>query len=166
MNTVINIINQWLKANLMVFQHRWDGPTLTLIEVGTAKELSLDTRQIVKHRFKDNPQGHGKYLNLAFADGKEVILTLAGFAFGPSFQNTGPIPDAPPVSCMHDYYQWFKNLKQILQEEDRRGEAILLFNVLISILDGAKLIGLNVSVEEEGLEKLLTEFEGEIPPEV
>jgi len=34
-----------------------------------------------------------------------------------------------------------------------------IFNILISILDGAKHVGLDVGREEEELDKLLTEFE-------
>jgi len=159
LNTIQNIIQSWLKANPTVFQHRFDGFTLTLNELSSQKQITFDLRTITQHRLKENPQTHEKYLNLLFDNGIEVVLFLAGVGFSPNFANTGPIPDAPPVSCMEDYFRLLGDLTSIVKESDRKNDAILLFNILISILDGAKAVGLDVGREEEELDKYLSQFE-------
>lgn len=156
-----NVITTWLKNNPFVFEHRIDKNSLTLKECFSQKQISIDLRAIKQHRLKEEPQGHGTYLNLVLDTGVEIVLCHAGLAFSPHFVNTGPLPDAPPVSCLADYTRLLGDLKNILMEPDRNQEALLLFNVLVSILDGAKQIGMDVGQEEEELDKSLTEFEKE-----
>lgn len=165
MNTAKPILENWLKTNPMVFQSRWDDAVVSLIENGSHKKLAIDTTQITQYREQKNPQGFGTYLNLILGHGAELVLCTAGFAFCPSFTSTGPLPDAPPVTCMTDYTNLLANLHGLINES-RKKEAVLLFPVLISILDGAKAIGLDVGLEEENLDKLLTSFENSFEPSV
>lgn len=157
--TVKNVIQAWLKNNPMVFRSRLDDDALSLIEVGTGKQFSFDLKNVVQHRLTPHPQGLHDYLNLVFENGLEIALCHAGIAFSPSFVSTGPLPDAPPVTCLADYYALQNNLDQIRLDPTRKPEALLLFQVLISVLDGAKAVGLDVGREEEELDTKLTAFE-------
>lgn len=159
--TFEHIVLNWLKNNPLVFRHRQDRNILTLIELASQKQISLDLSAIENFRIAENKEGFGTYINLVLPNGNELVLCHVGFAFAPSFQNTGPIQDAPPVVSMTDYFNLKRNLEQLLQEPDRKMEIITLFHVLISFLDGAKLIGLEVEYEEEALEKQLSEFESQ-----
>lgn len=163
MNDVLNRISTWLKNNPLVFVHRLDGDILTLTENFSQKKISLNLKNIVKHKLTPHPQGLPDYLNLLFDNGLEVVLTHAGLAFAPQFQNTGFIKDAPEVMCMTDYDRLLQSLRSLLSDEQRRNEAILLFQLLISILDGARAIGFDIGREEQELDKLFTEFEQKVP---
>jgi len=164
MKTVKDAITLWLKKNPIVFRHRWDGDELTLGEYASGKSVSYDIRQFCDFRLMPHPQGFADYLNLVFDDGRQIVLCHAGLAFSPSFASTGPLPDAPPVSCLADYHKLLSTLKDLMAEDGRKGELLTLFNVLLSILDGAREIGLDISQEEEDLDKLLEKFEGAFTP--
>ena len=157
------IIEAWLRANPLVFQSRWDGDVVTLVENSSGKKLAFDTAKIAQHREQKNPQGLGTYLNLILEHNVELVLCPVGFAFCPNFMSTGPLPDAPPVTCMTDYANLLINL-EALMAESRKNDALLLLQVLISILDGAKVLGIDVGLEEENLDKLLTRFESSFEP--
>lgn len=163
MNDVFNIISVWLKNNPLVFIHRLDGDILTLTENFSQKKISLNLKNITKHKITSHPQGLPAYLNLVFDNGLEVVLTHAGLAFTPQFQNTGFIKDAPEAVSMSDYDRLLQNLRFLMDDEQRRNEAILLFQLLISILDGARAIGFDIGREEEVLDKLFTDFEQKVP---
>jgi hypothetical protein len=160
MNTVKDAITLWLKKNPIVFRYRWDGDALTLNEYASGKTICVDVRKFSDFRLMPHPQGLADYLNLVFDDGRQLVLCHAGLAFSPSFTSTGPLPDAPPVSCLADYHKLLSKLKDLMSEDGRKGEILTLFNVLLSILDGAREIGLAISQEEEDLDKLLEKFEG------
>lgn len=148
----------WIQSNPGILNSRQDEHHLTLKESTTGKSLTLDLRRIHAFRLTPHPASGKEYLNLVFDDGMEIVLCHAGIAFSPSFISTGPVPDAPPVTCMGDYATLLQNL-QVLIADARKQEALLLFNVLISILDGAKAVGLEVGAEEEELDKRLKQFE-------
>lgn len=150
---------QWLKKNTSLYQYRLDKNWITLNDLASQKQIAFDVRKITNYREKAHPQQASTYFNMVLDGEKEIVLTHAGLAFSPVFHNTGPLPDAPPVTCLADYHMMVLQLNALLQEAERKKEALLLFQVLISILDGAKNIGLEVGLEEEQLEKKLTEFE-------
>lgn len=160
--SVRDVIQNWLKKNPLTFRGRWDGDVVTLIESVSAKKIALDTRRILHHRIQQNPQTLSDYVNLVFDNGVEVVLCHAGLAFSPRFTATGPLPDAPPVTCMADYQTLFLNLIELMSDPTRRPETLKLFNVLISILDGARSVGLDVGPEEEELNRQLTTHEKNI----
>lgn len=134
----------------------------TLIEYSSQKQIQINASDIASFRIKEHPQGFGDYLNLVLSSGQEIVLCHAGIAFAPSFVSTGPLPDAPPVACMQDYYRLVDNLKSIVSDQTQRPAAILLINVLISILDGARAIGMDIGKEEEELEQFLSQLEKSI----
>lgn len=152
-------IASWLKKNPLTLRSRRDGDSFTLIESATGKQIAFDAGTVSQCRFTPHPQGLNDYLNLVFENGTEIVLCHAGIAFSPSFVSTGPFSDAPPVSCMTDYVTLSRNLQDITADPQRKAESLLLFNVLISILDGAKAIGMDVGLEEEDLERKLSAFE-------
>jgi len=156
---ILNIITSWAKANPLSVKVRCDENTLTLRDLQSQKEISFDYRTIKQHRLKQNAQGLGEYLNLVLENKVEIVLCHVGIAFSPSFTSTGPIADAPPVVCMEDYKRLYTQLLGLLDENERKQDCLMLFQLLISILDGAKLVGMNVNIEEELLEKDLTKFE-------
>lgn len=159
MLSAADTIASWLKKNPFTLRSRREGDWFTLIEPATGKQISFDAKAVARHRLTPHPQGLGDYLNLVFDNGIEIVLCHAGIAFSPSFASTGPLPDAPPVACMTDYSTLLRNLQDIGADPQRKAEALLLFNVLISILDGAKAIGMDVGSEEEELERMLSGFE-------
>lgn len=163
MNDVLNVISTWLKNNPLVFAHRLDGDILTLTENFSQKKISLNLKNIIRHKMTPHPQGLPVYLNLIFDNGLEVVLTHAGLAFAPHFENTGFIKDAPEAICMSDYDRLLHSLRSLMDDDQRRNEAILVFQLLISILDGARAIGFDIGREEEILDKLFTEFEQKVP---
>lgn len=162
-NTEQTILD-WLQNNPLVFQHRLDSGVLTLKELFSRKEITFALKQITAMRLQNHPQGLGSYLNIVLDGHLEIVLCHAGIAFSPSFENTGPIPDAPPVTCLQDYKSLLNQLLALLAEEERKTECLLLFNLLIATLDGAKKVGIDVSFEEESLDQLLTEFENNFKP--
>lgn len=158
------ILRNWLKANPFVFRWTENGNDFNLIENSSQKPYIIRTGTITAHRLTPHPQGENDYLNLAFDAGHEIVLCHAGIAFSPSFQNTGPLNDAPPVVCLMDYYQMYNHLIDLIKDESLKGQAIALFQVLIAVLDGARVVGLDVGPEEEQLDKLLTQFENGMVP--
>lgn len=159
MLSAADAIASWLKKNPLALRSRREGDAFTLIESATGKQIVLDAKSVARHRLTPHPQGLSDYLNLVLESGLEIVLCHAGIAFAPSFVSTGPLPDAPPVACMTDYRTLFGTLSGIAADPSRKAEALLLFNVLISIIDGAKAIDMDVGIEEEELEKRLAEFE-------
>lgn len=164
MSSNIEIIKNWIKLHPIVLQLREENNILTLKEFATGKIMSFNPSRIVNHRLKEHPQGLGQYLNLVFEDQTEIVLCHAGIAFSPVFVNTAPLPDAPSVVCMTDYFRMLTSLHELLKD-DRKKETLLVFQVLISILDGAKHIGFDVAIEEKQLDEELTKFEKSFVPQ-
>lgn len=152
-------ILQWLKNNPLVFQWKQENDLFILKEWASLKTFSFSIQNITDHRLTPHPQGLSAYLNLMFDDGSQVVLCHAGVAFAPDFQNTGILDDAPQVVCMMDYYQMYNHMIDLAQDESQSTQTLHLFEILISVLDGAKKIGLDVSSEESQLDSQLSEFE-------
>ena len=159
MKTYQDQIISWLKANPTVFQYRQDEAIFHLQEFGSGKSFIIDAKTIVDSRLTKNSQGFSDYLNLVFENQTQIALYHDGIAFPLSFAATGDLPGAPNVMSMADYNRLFNQLKELVKVEESKPHALLLFQILIASLDGAKLIKLDVGYEEEALEKLLTEFE-------
>lgn len=157
---ISNILETWLKNNLICFGYRRDGDIFTIRETASGKEIRLDAKKILAHEIKQHPPTRTSYLILMREDGVQIILCYAGLAFAPDTTATGPLPDAPPVSSLRDYFTLQQNLQSLIAEK-RAPEALLVFNILIAILDGARRIGLNIGPEEEELSQALTAFEGQ-----
>lgn len=157
--SIENVLIQWLGKNTLSFQYRFEKDVFGLQERACKKTIEFHKDTLADYRITPHPEGLPDYLNLVFTNQKQIVLCHAGIAFSPVFQSTGFIQDAPRVICMADYYQLFSQLQFLIKEPSRQQETILLFQVLISILDGAKDIGLDVGMEEKELDLVLTQFE-------
>ena len=152
-------LESWLKQNALSLRANWENESIHLFDVISQKNLTLNLNEIKQFRLAENSQGYGTYLNLLLNSNVELILCHVGIAFSPNFASTGSVPDAPPVVCLQDFNRLFQNLLHLLNEKERKSDTLQLFQLLISILDGAKSIGLNVDAEEKELDAQLTQFE-------
>lgn len=152
-------LTDWLNRNAFNFRAVWNDNTVELFDTLSQKHLALNLNEIKDFRTAENSNGLGTYINLVKTNNCELILCHAGIAFSPHFVHTGPIGDAPPVVCLQDYHRLRQSLLHLLQERERKSDTLNLFRLLISILDGAKEIGLDVRLEERELDTKLTEFE-------
>lgn len=131
---------------------------MTVQDLTSAKTIQLRSREIIAHEIKFHAPSMREYFIALREDGRQIVFCHAGIAFAPDFTSTGPIPDAPQVASLADYHTLRSNLESLISE-NRKQEALVVFNILISILDGARFIGLDISNEEEELDKRLSEFE-------
>lgn len=152
-------VQTWLKHNAFNFRANWSDDSVQLFDALSQKQLTLNLNEIKDFREAQSPQGLGTYINVVKTNNAELILCHAGIAFSPYFNSTDPLDDTPPVVCMQDYHRLYQSLFHLLQERERKADTLKLFQLLISILNGAKLIGLNVEEEERQLDQNLTEFE-------
>jgi hypothetical protein len=88
-----------------------------------------------------------------------VALADVGFAFAPSIASTGPLPDLPQTFCFRDFRHLSQGIDTILEEEGREGEALSAVLLAIALLDGARVVGFEISREERALESLLRRLE-------
>ena len=108
-----------------------------------------------------NPEGLGDYVNLVFEDKRELILCHAGFAFAPSYVAGTPTRPLPPVVCFQDYYRLRGHLEHLYGDQalDQLAEIMTTLMQCLAILAGAKLVGLDISAEEQDLEGILNWLE-------
>ena len=134
---------------------------LTILERGSGKTISFNPGAVLQiEEARDSIRG-GKYLRVALDDGRNFALAGMGFVFAPSFVSTGIIPDCPPTACMMDFDKLFRHLCHLIEdvENGRDKEAMQVIMVLLAYLDGARALGLDISREEERVEKQLTILE-------
>jgi hypothetical protein len=136
-----------------------DGRSATLFERLSGKRLSLkwaDLKEVVERASPLRPQ---PYLLLLWHDERQVALADVGFAFAPSTQNTGPLPELPEVFCFRDLRHLLGGAQSLLEEEGRELEALRAIMMSIALIDGARAVGFEVSRDERQLEALLGELE-------
>lgn len=162
----LEIIKTWTRQHPGIFQVRDEGQYLHILEQYSGKALSLRENSLQEVVERTNQmQNQESYLILLFDSGSQLVLSQQGFAFSPDFTNTGPIPLPSQVYCMRDFQDLFHKMEHIASEEDRGREALDLIMILISLLDGARQVGLEVSVETTSVETILSQLEaGKTPP--
>lgn len=154
-------IATWVAQRPQVLLCEVQSDGATLYDVRAAKHLTL-TRHAVEHLAeKKDRQTGASYLVLQLATGAQLVLCDQGFAFAPSFVNTGPLPIPTEVLCMRDYHTILAQVHTA--DPARRGEAVQLVMVLIALLDGARAVGLDVSREERTVDEALRRLEGAGP---
>ncbi len=158
-------VREWITRHPRAFQLIEDpkSPTApaTIVEVHTAKTLSLPLPSIVGSEVaRDRVQG-GSYLRLAIDDGRTFALSGLGFVFAPSFASTGTVPDAPPTACFRDFEKLLGHLTHLIDDhhDGSEREAMATMMVLLTFLDGGRMIGLDVGAEEKRLEVQLKRLE-------
>ena len=139
------------------------GPTaaVTVVETQTGKTLTFELPAVVASEAARDPIRGGQYLRVALDDGRSFVLSGLGFVFAPSFVNTGEVPDAPATACFMDFEKLLGHLSHLIDDhhEGHEREALATMTVLLSFLDGAAAIGLDVGAEERRLEKQLIRLE-------
>jgi len=150
-----NVIQRWLKDYPRIFLSKDIPFGIRLREITTTKERTILWNQTIQWRRKSNPTGEPDYINLVFEDGHELILCHAGFAFAPSYNTVGDTVSLPQVVCFQDYLRFKHHLDHLYQDESRRGESLQSLMSCLAILEGAALVGLDISAEEKELEPIL-----------
>jgi hypothetical protein len=136
------------------------GPTV--LDVFSGKALLLDLGRIAAVEERTDVQTGRRYLAIARDDGVELALADPGVAFAPRTGSTGPIEGLPPAVCFQDLSRAEGELRHFLDghpgEAPGRGH-VALFLFCLAVVDGARTIGFDVSVEERRLDALLAELE-------
>ena len=134
------------------------------MDVAAGKTIPLPWRNVKAFEEKVHPETKDNYLVLLFENGTQIALTdPGGIAFAPSTENTGPLPDLPPVVCLKDFYTLKGRIDHYLydhSDEPPPKEVLDLVMICIATLDGARAIGFDVGDLEGELEKSLNEIEG------
>jgi hypothetical protein len=136
-----------------------DGRGARILEAGTGKALGVRWDEIAEAVVRQSPVRPAPYLVLVFADGRQVALADVGFAFAPVTESTGPLPDLPATFCFGDFRHLASGAEALLGEEGREREAVAAVMLGIALLDGARVLGFDVSREERELESLLRRLE-------
>jgi hypothetical protein len=139
-----------------------DASGSSLLDVFSGKTLALDFARLAAVEERKDAATGRPYLALLRDDGTELALSDAGFAFAPVTAGTGPLSGLPAAVCFRDLAGAEARLTHFLM--DHPGEPperahIELFLLCLSIVDGARAAGLDVSPEERRLERILGELE-------
>lgn len=148
-------LHKWLQDYPSIFMAEDIPQGVRLREVATTKEVPILFARVSQWRRQANATGEADYINLVFEDERELILSHAGFAFAPSYATVGESVQLPNVVCFQDYARFKHHLDHLYQEETRRGEALQSLMSCLAILEGAALVGLEISGEEKDLEVIL-----------
>jgi hypothetical protein len=145
----------------------FDEPGGTLFDVTAAKTLPLRASELQAVEPRTDRQTGAPYLLLVYEDGRQLALTQAGIGFEPSFVNTGPLEDLPPVTCWRDYQGLLDRLKHDLYghpDQAPTRATVVLMMMCLAIIDGGRAAGFDVSREEREAEKHLQELEKRAAP--
>ena len=151
----------WLRGHALLFAalEDDDGAGARLLDRMSGKQLPVrwgELREVVEKSSALRPQ---PYLLVVWHDGRQVALADVGFAFAPSTQSTGPLPDLPDVFCFRDFRHLSAGAQSLLGEEGRELEALRALLLAIALLDGARALGIEVAREERQLEAVLKQLE-------
>jgi len=163
----LEILLRWLRTHPGLFSYLEEGDDLEILETFSGKSLRLRSSaiQALEER-SNNANASETYVIVLWNSGRQLVLSNQGFAFPPDFTNTGPIPTPSQVYCMQDYQNLMNRLRHVAAEAERGREALEIIMFLISLLDGARLAGLEVDAETQEVEGILGLLErGEtLPP--
>jgi hypothetical protein len=163
-----NLVDQ-AKAKLRAWveTHRhavlYDEENPSLMDVTSGKTIRLPWQDVKAFEEKAHPETQDHYLVLLFENGTQVALVdPGGIAFAPSTENTGPLPDLPPVVCLKDFFTLKGRVDHYLYDhpdEPPPKEVLDLVMICIATLDGARAVGFDIGDLEGELEKSLNEIE-------
>ena len=162
-----NIDEAKLKVSAWVEKHKqavlYDEASSTLLDIASGRKTEIPWRDLAAFEEKTHPETQDNYLVLLFEDGKQIALVdPGGVAFAPSYENTGPLPDSPPVVCLRDFHTIKPRIDHYLYDHPDQPppkETLDLVMLCIAILDGARAIGFDIADLEGDLEKSLGEIE-------
>ena len=163
-----NVVDQ-AKAKLRAWveTHRhvvlFDEESSSLMDVTSGKTMRLPWQDVRAFEEKVHPETKDNYLVLLLENGTQIALVdPGGIAFAPSTENTGPLPDLPPVVCLKDFFTLKGRIDHYLydhRDEPPPKEVLDLVMICIATLDGARAVGFEVGDLESELEKSLKEIE-------
>lgn len=159
MASIKETIQKWLADYPAIFVSQEIPNGIVLREIATSKERPVEFPKIRQFRRRQHPEGLGDYLNLLFEEGREIVLCHAGFAFSPSYLSTRSLNLLPDVVCFQDFYRLLGHLEHLYQDETQKEEAAKTLMSCLAILEGARLVGFEVSEEEKRVEKILNWLE-------
>src|SRR5262249_24232779 len=82
----------------------FDEESSSLMDVTSGKTVRLPWQDVRAFEEKVHPETKDNYLVLLLENGTQIALVdPGGIAFAPSTENTGPLPDLPPVVCLKDF---------------------------------------------------------------
>ena len=160
---IAGTLREWVARHPRAFELVEPSPhgPATLLELASGKSLTLELGALVAvEQARDAVRG-GSYLRIALADGRTFALAGVGIVFAPSFVSTGDLPDCPAAACFMDFEKVFHHLTHLVDDphEGHEGEALHTLMILLSFLDGARAIGLDVGEEERRVEAKLERLE-------
>jgi len=155
------------KLRAWVETHRhvvlFDEESSSLMDVTSGKTIRLPWQDVRAFEEKVHPETKDNYLVLLLENGIQIALVdPGGIAFAPSTENTGPLPDLPPVVCLKDFFTLKGRVDHYLydhRDEPPPKEVLDLVMICIATLDGARTVGFEVGDLESELEKSLKEIE-------
>jgi len=155
------------KLRAWVETHRhvvlFDEESSSLMDVTSGKTVRLPWQDVRAFEEKVHPETKDNYLVLLLENGTQIALVdPGGIAFAPSTENTGPLPDLPPVVCLKDFFTLKGRVDHYLydhRDERPPKEVLDLVMICIATLDGARAVGFEVGDLESELEKSLKEIE-------
>ena len=155
------------KLRAWVETHRhvvlFDEESSSLMDVTSGKTMRLPWQDVRAFEEKVHPETKDNYLVLLLENGTQIALVdPGGIAFAPSTENTGPMPDLPPVVCLKDFFTLKGRVDHYLydhRDEPPPKEVLDLVMICIATLDGARAVGFEVGDLESELEKSLKEIE-------
>ena len=163
-----NVVDQ-AKAKLRAWveTHRhvvlFDEESSSLMDVTSGKTIRLPWQDVRAFEEKVHPETKDNYLVLLLENGTQIALVdPGGIAFAPSTENTGPLPDLPPVVCLKDFFTLKGRVDHYLydhRDEPPPKEVLDLVMICIATVDGARAVGFEVGDLESELEKSLKEIE-------
>jgi hypothetical protein len=156
-----------VKVRVWAETHRnaalYDEESSFLMDVTSGKTIRLPWQDVKAFEEKVHPETKDNYLVLLFENGTQIALVdPGGIAFAPSAENTGPLPDLPPVVCLKDFFTLKARVDHYLYDhpDDPPPKEVLdLVMICIATLDGARAIGFDIGDLEGELEKSLNEIE-------
>jgi hypothetical protein len=141
----------------------YDDESSVLMDVASGKSLRLAWGDVKGLEEKVHPETRDIYLVILLESGLQIALAdPGGVAFAPSEVHAGPVKDLPPVACLSDFHLLKQRMDHYLYahpEEPPPRECLDLVMICIAILDGARLVGFDVSDLEGELDKSLREIE-------
>jgi len=155
------------KLRAWVETHRhvvlFDEESSSLMDVTSGKTIRFPWQDVRAFEEKVHPETKDNYLVLLLENGTQIALVdPGGIAFAPSTENTGPLPDLPPVVCLKDFFTLKGRVDHYLydhRDEPPPKEVLDLVMICIATLDGARTVGFEVGDLESELEKSLKEIE-------
>jgi hypothetical protein len=154
-------VRAWTDAHRHAVLYDEENPSL--MDVASGKTIRLLWQEVTTFEEKVHPETGDNYLVLLFENGTQVALVdPGGIAFAPSTENSGPLPNVPPVVCLKDFFTLKGRLDHYLYDHPDQPppkEALDLVMICIATLDGARAVGFEVGDLEGELEKSLKEIE-------